>query len=151
MVARMLGNTFSTEDAMQDIMMKLWEKRKKIQNHQNMKGLVFLTARNHCIDILRKKQKLVSDSSNYLKNVTSNNKDDVEWNELNKIIHQILKDLPKQQKEVFLLRDIDGCEFSEIATMLEIKTTHVRVLLSRARKQIGETLEKNYQYERGTY
>ncbi|MGB0879512.1 MAG: RNA polymerase sigma factor [Polaribacter sp.] len=151
MVARMLGDTFSTEDAIQDIMMKLWEKRTKIQNHQNIKGLVFLTARNHCIDILRKKQKRVSDSSNYLKNITSNNNDDIQWNELNKIINQILKDIPKQQKEVFILRDIDGCEFSEIATMLEIKITHVRVLLSRARKQIGETLENNYHYERGAY
>lgn len=49
------------------------------------------------------------------------------------------------------MRDIDGFEFDEIAAALQIKIPHVRVLLSRARKQISTTLEKTYRYERGKY
>ena len=70
---------------------------------------------------------------------------------MNNIILKILEEIPEQQKEVFLMRDIDGYEFSEIAAALQIKVEHARVLLSRARKQIGLTLEKTYSYERGTY
>ena len=153
MVSRILGGNLNTEDAIQDIMIKLWEKRKKIENHPNIKGLVFLTARNYCIDLLRKRPLLVDDSSSYLKAVKSSSTEnsDLEWQELNKIIDEILKKLPEQQKEVFMMRDIDGYEFTEIAATLEIKIEHVRVLASRARKFIGNELEKTYHYERGQY
>lgn len=152
MVARMLGGNHNAEDAIQEIMLKLWEKRNQIAKHPNIKGLVFLTARNYCIDVLRKKTPLVKDATSYLKVIkSSNDNSDIEWQELNKIIQEILKKLPEQQKEVFVMRDIDGYEFKEIAATLEITVEHVRVLVSRARKFIGVSLEKTYHYERGKY
>lgn len=152
MVARMLGRNHNAEDAIQEIMLKLWEKRSLVAKHPNIKGFVFLTARNHCIDVLRKKTPLVEDATPYF-NMIKSKKDNetIEWQELNTIIEQILKQLPEQQKEVFVMRDIDGYEFKEIAAALEIKIEHVRVLVSRARKYIGAALEKTYSYERGEY
>ena len=152
MIARMLGGNHNAEDAIQEIMVKLWKNRKLIAKHPNITGLVFLTARNHCIDVLRKKKPHVEDASPYLKLVkSSSNNDNLEWQELNSIIQQILKQLPEQQQEVFIMRDIDGYEFKEIAATLKIKVEHVRVLVSRARKFIGTSLEKTYDYERGEY
>ena len=49
------------------------------------------------------------------------------------------------------MRDLDGYDFTEIATTMGIKITHTRVLLSRARKTISIALEKTYSYERGNY
>lgn len=152
LVARMLGTNANAEDAIQEIMLKLWQQRKKLNNHPNIKGFVFLTARNYCIDVIRKKPKLVEDATHHFKVLKSINENkNLEWDELNNIILKILEEIPEQQKEVFLMRDIDGYEFSEIAAALQIKVEHARVLLSRARKQIGLTLEKTYSYERGTY
>ncbi|WP_405606515.1 RNA polymerase sigma factor [Polaribacter sp. Asnod1-A03] len=152
MVARMLGGNENAEDAIQEIMIKLWEKRNYVAKHPNIKGLVFLTARNHCIDILRKKPLLIDDSLSHLKVLKSSTESlDIEWQELNGIIKNILKQLPEQQKEVFIMRDIDGYEFIEIAATLEIRIEHARVLVSRARKFIGVALEKTYNYERGEY
>ena len=151
MVARMLGQS-NASDAIQDIMLKLWEKRFDIGNHSNLKGLIFLTARNYCIDELRKKAKNVSDSQEKLRVLkASKASKDVEWSELNSIVNEIIKSLPKPQQEVFQMRDLDGFETDEIAEFLGIKREHVRVLLSRARKQIGVELEKTYNYERGVY
>ena len=56
MVSRMLGNYADAEDAIQEIMIKLWAKRKQIGQHPNISGFVFLTARNYCIDLMRKKR-----------------------------------------------------------------------------------------------
>ena len=152
MVSRMLGGSANAKDAIQEIMIKLWVKRKQIDKHPNLTGLVFLTARNYCIDVLRKKTLLIDDSEFQFKNLTST-KDHVplEWKELNIIIEGILKKLPEQQKDIFLMRDIDGYEFKEIAAALELKVEHIRVLLSRARKQISVELEKTYSYEKGNY
>ena len=152
MIARMLSSNSNAEDAIQEIMIKLWNKRKQLDKHPNIKGYVILTARNYCLDILRKKTVLLEDSTATLKIIKSTNgHSDLEWKELNNIIQNILKKLPEQQKEVFIMRDIDGYDFDEIAAALQIKIEHVRVLLSRARKQISITLEKTYSYERGKY
>lgn len=152
MVARMLVNVASTEDAIQDIMMKLWEKRKQVEHHPNISGFVFLTARNYCIDVLRKKKYPVDDATPYLHVLKSgDDHNGVEFKELNNIIQNVLKTLPEQQQEVFNMRDIDGYEFTEIAAALDIKVEHARVLLSRARKQIGVALENTYNYEKGQY
>lgn len=151
MVARMLGQSHA-EDAIQDIMLKLWEKRNNIKNHPNIKGLVFLTSRNYCLDILRKKRIILDDDIANLKVVHSKKETSkIEWKELNAIIQNIIQNLPQQQKEVFEMRDLDGFETAEVAQILAIKQEHVRVLLSRARKQIGKALEKDYNYERGAY
>ena len=152
MVSRMLGTKANAEDAIQDIMLKLWEKRKQVEKHPNINGFVFLTARNYCIDVLRKKPFVLDDSTDFFKILESKNEyTQLEWKELNTIIKKILKKLPEQQTEVFMMRDIDGYEFTEIAAAVEIKVEHVRVLLSRARKQISIELEKTYSYERGKY
>ena len=149
MVSRMLGTRANAEDAIQDIMMKLWLKRKHIAQHPNIQGLVFSTARNHCIDILRKKKLDINDASFQLEIVKSENGREVlEWKELNTIIKKIVSNLPEQQREVIIMRDLDGYEFIEIAAAMQLKVEHVRVLLSRARKQVSVQLEKTYDYER---
>ncbi len=150
MVSRMLGNNANAEDAIQEIMMKLWVRRKQIGQHPNITGFVFLTARNYCIDLMRKKRIEIDDSPFQLDILKSaNGQEQLEWKELNTIIKKILKNLPEQQREVIMMRDLDGYEFIEIAAATQLKVEHIRVLLSRARKQVSIKLEKTYSYERG--
>ena len=152
MVSRLLGNRTKAEDAIQEIMLKLWSKRNDFKNHPNINGFVFLTARNYCLDILRKKIILVNDSDkviNYSRYKNYHN--ELEWNELNFHVETILGSLPKQQQEIFVMRDIEGYEFKEIAAALDLKVEHTRVLLSRARKYIINELENKYSYEKGIY
>lgn len=149
MVSRMLGNTAVAEDVIQDIMIKLWIKRDQIQKHPNIPGLVFLTARNHCIDLMRKKKICIYDAPFVLDiAMAKTDQDQLEWTELVTIIRKVLKSLPEQQAEVLLLRDLDGYEFTEIAAVTKLNIEHVRVLLSRARKKLSLQLEKIYSYER---
>ena len=152
MVYRLLGNRQSAEDAIQDIMMKLWLKRKTIKDHPNLKGLIVLTARHHCIDMLRRRKKVVHIQQDDIKDETADETNShFEWQQLNGIINKILNKAPEQQREVFLMKDIDGYDYNEIAYALDLKVGHCRVLLSRVRQFIADELEKNYHYERGTY
>lgn len=83
------------------------------------------------MDILRKKRVLVNDGEfhlNLLKDTKEENQ--LENKELNEIIIEILKKVLKQQREIFIMRDLDGYDFKEIAIIMDIKITHARVLLS---------------------
>lgn len=74
-----------------------------------------------------------------------------ESEDLISIIRKIISELPEKQREVILMRDIDGFEFDEIVAMTDIKIEHIRVLLSRARKQVRTQLKNIYNYEEGVY
>ncbi len=149
MVCRLLGNTANAEDAIQEIMMKLWVRRKQVGKHPNITAYVFLTARNYCIDLLKKKNLPIDAAASQLRLLESDNRhDELEWRELNALIYKILEKLPRQQQDVLIMRDIDGCEFAEIAATMQLKVEHIRVLLSRARKQVGLELETIYSNER---
>ena len=148
MAERMLGNKESAEDAVQEIMIKLWNKRRNLGNHPNIAGFVFLAARNYCLDILRKKYPETEPFEIHLRMTeTKTSENDVEWKELNAIIGNILKELPEQQREIMILRDLDGLEYNEIAGITKLKVDYIRVLLSRARKQVSIKLKKIYSYE----
>lgn len=150
MLARMLGNDADAKDAVQEIMIKLWDRRKQLGNHPNLTGFVFLTARNYCIDLLKKKRpELVSSDSQAAVLESDTGQGSFELKELTLIVEEILKKLPEQQKEIMMMRDIDGYEFDEIAAAMQLKVEHIRVLLSRARKQVRLELKNTYSYEQG--
>ncbi|AWV97285.1 RNA polymerase sigma factor [Arcticibacterium luteifluviistationis] len=147
MVSRMLGNSTTAQDATQEIMIKLWDKRKQIESHPNLTGFVFMTARNYCLDILKRKgPQLVSSDLELNKLEAATGQETFEWNELTTIVEKILAQLPEQQRAIMTMRDIDGLEFPEIAAATQLKVEHVRVLLSRARKQVAASLKKTEDY-----
>ena len=147
MVSRMLQNEEGTKDAIQEVMIKLWDRRKQIENHPNVPGLVFLTARNYCLDQIKKKSLHIDSSSSKVLQVHSSNHDPLEYQELHSIIENLIKELPEQQSEILTLRDLDGLEYAEIAGITDLKVEHIRVLVSRSRKIIAEKLKNIYSYE----
>lgn len=83
-----------------------------------------------------------------LSKISSNGQSNtLELSELTTLIKEILKELPDQQGEIMIMRDIDGLEFQEIAAITKLKIEHVRVLVSRARKHVGSKLKDIYSYE----
>lgn len=149
MAARMLGNEEDAKDAVQEIMIKLWKSKNQFKGHPNLDGFVFLTARNHCLDRLKKKNP-EQPYSIYQEKIPQEYQDHLEYIEVYSFVQEIIKKLPDNQKEVMVLYDIDGLEFEEIAAIVGLKIEHVRVLLSRGRKTVREELNKIYNYEQKT-
>jgi RNA polymerase sigma-70 factor, ECF subfamily len=57
-------------------------------------------------------------------------------------LHATLKRLPARQREVLLLRDVDGLSSPEVCEVLEISEGNQRVLLHRGRSQLRQALEE---------
>ena len=56
-------------------------------------------------------------------------------------IHKTLSELPARQREVVVLRDVDGLTSNEVCDVLEITDANQRVLLHRGRSHLREALE----------
>jgi RNA polymerase sigma-70 factor, ECF subfamily len=57
------------------------------------------------------------------------------------LIQAALEDLPGRQREVVLLRDVDGLTSEEVCEVLDISEGNQRVLLHRGRSRLRESLE----------
>lgn len=146
MALRLLGNNCDAEDLVQEVMLKLWHNRYKIENHKNITGYVLLIARNACFDKLKKRKTEWKYQQKHCDNWFNTDKI-YDNNEAVKLVLQIVEKMPKQEKMVLQLRDFDGFELADIAESMQIKETYVRVLLSRARKKVRAEMVKIYNYE----
>lgn len=144
---RLLVSREEAEDATQEILLKLWKNKEKIEDYKNVEAFSMTMTKNFCLDRLKSKQaqnlKIVH--SNYTDNNSSlqkqvEAKDSLNW------VSRIMEDLPEQQKIIVQLRDIEQYDFAEIAKMLDMNETAVRVNLSRARKTIREKLTNTHRH-----
>jgi len=144
---RLLVSKEEAEDATQEILMKLWSKQNVMSTYNNVEAYAMMMTKNFCLDRLKSKQaetlKLVH--SNYRdENISLQNQlevsDSIGW------IGKIMEELPEQQKMVLQLRDVEQYEFEEIASLLDMNPTAVRVALSRARKMVREKLVQKHEY-----
>lgn len=144
---RLLVSTEEAEDATQEVLLKLWNNKAKMQEYKNVEAFSMTMTKNFCFDKLKSKQaqnlKIVH--SNYEDGNTSLQKQ-VELNDSVDWVARIIEDLPEQQKVIIQLRDIEEYDFDEIAKMLDMNNTAVRVALSRARKTIREKLTNTHNY-----
>jgi RNA polymerase sigma-70 factor, ECF subfamily len=60
------------------------------------------------------------------------------------VILDALDELPAAQREVLVLRDLEGIAGADVCNILGLTDTHQRVLLHRARSRVRNALERYY-------
>lgn len=144
---RLLVSTEEAEDATQEVLVKLWNKKESLNDYNSVEALAMTMTKNYCLDQLKSKR------AGNLK-IVHNNFTDREAGLQQKIedvdslswVEKIIDQLPEQQKLIIQMRDIEQYEFEDIAKILEMNETAVRVALSRARKTIREFMLKTHSY-----
>ncbi|CAL2074875.1 sigma-70 family RNA polymerase sigma factor [Tenacibaculum sp. 190524A02b] len=144
---RLLVSTEEAEDATQELFLKLWRNKKKLQEYKNVEAFAMTMTKNYCFDRLKSKQasNLTLVHSNYKEKETSLEKK-VEYTDSVNQVHKLIEKLPEQQRMIIQLRDIEQYDFDEICKVVDMKPTAVRVALSRARKTIRQELIKKHNY-----
>ncbi|WP_299528021.1 sigma-70 family RNA polymerase sigma factor [uncultured Lutibacter sp.] len=144
---RILVSTEEAEDATQELLFKLWRNKEKLKDYKSIEAFAMTMTKNYCFDRLKSKQasNLSLIHSNYREKGTSLDRR-MELNDSVSKVHKLIENLPEQQKLIIQLRDIEEYEFDEIAEMLNMNPTAIRVTLSRARKTIREQLTKQHNY-----
>ncbi|PWA05356.1 RNA polymerase sigma factor [Flavobacterium psychrotolerans] len=144
---RLLISTEEAEDATQEVLVKLWNKNGSLDGYNNVEAFAMTMTKNYCLDQLKSKRagNLKTVHTNFTDKEPSLDKkveDDDSLNWVEKIINQ----LPEQQRLIIQMRDIEQYEFEEIAKILEMNETAIRVSLSRGRKRIREFMLKTHSY-----
>lgn len=144
---RLLVSTEEAEDATQEVLVKLWTKNESLEAYTSVEALAMTMTKNYCLDQLKSKR------AGNLRIVHNNFTDrepplqkQVEDTDTMHWVEKIIDQLPDQQRLIVQMRDIEQYEYDEIAKIMEMNETAVRVALSRARKTIREFMLKTHRY-----
>ena len=131
-------------DVVQDVMLKLWLKRNKLNEIENIEAFAMRMTRNRCLDILKASKTVPIDreTNRKINEKTVDVHKKVELSESANQIKQLIGKLPDLQRTVMQLRDIEQLSYDEIAEATELKINAIRVNLSRARKKVRDEFLK---------
>ncbi len=141
---RLLVSQDAAHDAVQDVMIKLWQKRSQLVNISNIEAFAMTVTKNHCYDQLKLKHNqnlsLVHDN---VKDETKTVEERIETSDNIKRLNRCMQALPDHYKLVIQLRDIESYNYEDIAEIMQMKPIHVRVTLSRARKALIKLMKSH--------
>jgi len=147
---RLLGDRCTVEEAVQDVFLKIWNKRKDIFSKDgSIKNYLFLLVHNQCLDIIRKNsscKEIVVQllSSEMWANISEKYEFDdylieqMEAEDTAMKLQQIIKLLPAQCREIFIKSRFENRSNKEIATEMNLSENTVKTQIFRALKKIKE-------------
>jgi len=134
------GNNDNVEDIVQNVLLKLWEKRAEIQIHTSLKSYLFRSVHHTFIDSYRKTKRV----NEKLEALRFNNLHEIieEDNQLKEqrllALKKAIEELPPKCKEIFLLSKYQGYRYKEIAERLGISINTVENQISKAFKVLRQ-------------
>ena len=144
---RLLGKVEESEDVVQDVFIKLWSNRERINEYRSIEAYAMVITKNLCLDRLKAKRNRI-----YSREEKEALTDDTpykrtEMTDTMQYVHKLISTVPQQQQMIIHLRDIEGMEFESIGQVMNMEVNAVRVNLSRARKKVRDALIKIQRYE----
>lgn len=144
---RLTGQGAEAQDVVQEVMLRIWDKRAERARFDNLEAFCMRMAKNICIDKMRSKQSGHLDLDKIPEMVEAQNPLEItSYHDTYQHIQNIVSRLSARQKMVLQLRDVEEMSYQEIADMLDISLAQVKVNLFRARHQIREQLIEIEQY-----
>jgi RNA polymerase sigma-70 factor (ECF subfamily) len=127
------GNTDMASDMVQDVFMKVWEKREQLSN-DNLKSLLYKMAHDLVICNYRKDlSRMNFEQSMMLQgDEAATPEDELLFEELASSYAQALEKMPETQRTVFLMSRNDELKYHEIAGCLAISVKAVEKRMSAA-------------------
>ncbi|MCD4683394.1 MAG: sigma-70 family RNA polymerase sigma factor [Bacteroidales bacterium] len=145
---RLLENVQEAEDVVQEVFLRLWARRDRLDELQSIEAFAMTIAKNLSLDKLKSKgyrSEDLTERNEQIMNTTPYKS--LEINDSYKKVLTIIDSLPEQQRLIIHMRDIEDYDYDEIAGIMKLSVNTIRVNLSRARKKVRETLIKTYDYE----
>ena len=135
----------ASEEIVQDIFFKLWEKRTDLNIETNLKSYLFSSVRNSCLNQIkhleiRDNYKIHNEKE--IQHTENQNFDSVIENELEFQIDEAISSLPVERQRIFKLSRFEGKKYKEIAEELNISVKTVEGQMSKALKFMREELKE---------
>jgi RNA polymerase sigma-70 factor (ECF subfamily) len=136
------------EDAVQDVYLKLWDKRRSLDSSSSIEGLLFTMLKNHVLNMIRdenNRKKVIEEVKRMAQNRESRNstKDEFLYSEYKNLIEEAVVKLSPAKREVFELRSFKGLSNEEVADKKDVSRHTVKTQYYLGSKFIRNYLKKH--------
>ncbi len=149
-----LNNSENSKEVLQDVFLRLWDHRNKLNDDTSLNAYLFTMTRNCCVDLIRREKLMMqfrTDKQVEYRQLTENLNalsdpilDEIFAMELQEEISQVINRLPDQCRKVFILSRTNGLKNREISEALELSEKTVESHLTKALKTIRLALERKF-------
>jgi len=136
---KLTDDSSDAEDVVQEVMLKLWNIRQKLEEYNSIEALAVRITHNLCMDMWRSKRTdQVSLDQVPVVSQTVNPERVLEGNDEIRLMREIISSLPTLQQTIIRIKDIEEYETEEIAQITGCSSESIRSNLSRARKKVRD-------------
>ncbi|WP_163708748.1 RNA polymerase sigma factor [Mangrovibacterium lignilyticum] len=142
-----LKNTGEAEEIVQDVFLRIWEKRAEIDLEKSFKSFLYTMTVNKVLNHLKHqvvRQKYEKYLNNFNHDFSESPEAQVHYKELGERIEGLMNKLPEQQRNIFSLSRQEGLSNSEISEKLGLSIRTVENQIYRAGKFLKEQLKGEY-------
>jgi RNA polymerase sigma-70 factor (ECF subfamily) len=147
---RLVADEAAAEEIVNDVFLKIWNKRKEIQINVGIKPYLFRCVFNASNDYLNQnrfaKQRIHLEIDQQISDLVRLNEDYIfdllESEEVDKDVMNAIELLPKQCRIIFCLSRFEMLTYSEISEKLNISVNTVKTQISRALDSLRKQLQK---------
>ena len=121
-------------DVVQDVFLKLWEKRSSITVDVSLKAMLYTMVRNRSLNVLR--GRLQTEAA--LEEAAAEPADSAD--DLQRLLYRWIDDLPERRREAFVLSRFHDLSHAEIALIMGLSErtvdTHIQLALRTLRERL---------------
>ncbi len=139
-----LNDSEMAEETVQDMFVRIWEKRESLNIESSVKHYFFRSVRNHCLNQIQH-QKIRKQYASMVKESAHQDIDPDQYYvevDLLKRIEKSIDSLPVKRQEIFRLSREQGLKYKEIAEELKISVKTVEAQMGLALKHLREDLKE---------
>jgi RNA polymerase sigma-70 factor (ECF subfamily) len=145
MAYRYLKIDYLAEDAVQDVMMRIWEKRMTLEIETSFKSYIFTSLRNNILNQIRSKSfqlEKIYEVSQYEHIFEDDLLEQIENEDFLVKFNNAIESLPEQKKRICKLKLTEKYSNQEIAEMMNISIPTVKTHYTQAIKMLRAILVK---------
>jgi RNA polymerase sigma-70 factor (family 1) len=145
-ILRMVNDEETAKELLQDLFMKLWENREKIDTSKSFRSFLYTIAVNLVYDYFRKATRQKEVEAHLLEMAIDHyidSEDTLEAKENIQMINDIINMLPPQRKKIFILCKVDGKSYEEVSKELNISKSTIHDHMVKANHAIKNYLRNN--------
>lgn len=141
---QLVGNREDAMDITQEAFLRVHRNWRRRDPNRPFAPWFYAIVRNLAIDSLRKRASLREDDSESLPDVSPRHGPDIlaEKNETKRQVWLAINQLPDDQRETLILRDLHGFAYKEIAEILRVPVSTVNSRLHDARETLRRKLQR---------
>lgn len=132
------------EEIVSDVFIRVWEKRKQLEQIENLKLYLYVSTKNFSLNYLQKllKNKTfeLDQLSVELKSLYADPEQVLITREMANRVRLAVNQLPPRCKMIFKLVKEDGLKYKEVAELLDISIKTVEAQVTLAVKKLGSTI-----------